>query len=255
MTLVLVAHGTRDPAGAATAEELARRLAERTSVVLAYADVRGPNLTDVLTEVHDQVVVVPAFLAAGYHVRVDLPEQIERSGRAGVVLAAPLGPAPGVVSAAVDRLREAGWRASDDVVLAAAGSSDPRAAADVQRAAALLSEQVGGGVRIGYVATGRPSVAEVVHDRTAVVSWLLAPGVFHQWLSKSGARVVSAPIGAHPLLVDELWRRYLAAIPPDAGIPVPDSRGDNGVITSLPEVTGWDHRSVRRCTSGGWPAG
>jgi sirohydrochlorin ferrochelatase len=255
MTLVLVAHGTRDPAGAATAEQLARCLAERTRVVLAYADVRRPNLTDALAEVPDRVVVVPAFLAAGYHVRVDLPEQIERSGRAGVILADPLGPAPGVVAAAVDRLRAAGWRPSDDVVLAAAGSSDHRAVADVHRAATLLSGQVGRPVRIGYIATGHPSVAEVVTERTAVVSWLLAPGVFHQWLTRSGARVVSEPIGAHPLLVDELWQRYLVAVSLDAGIPVSDSRRDNKVITSLPEVAGWIHRSVRRCASGDWPAG
>jgi sirohydrochlorin ferrochelatase len=261
VTLVLVAHGTRDPAGAATADRLATALAERAPgvrVLLAYADVRRPSLADVLTDLDtpeppdsaDRVVVVPAFLASGYHVRVDLPEQIERSRRPGVLLAPPLGPARAVVTAAVDRLREAGRRPSDEVVLAAAGSSDPRALEDVRRAARLMSEQVGRQVRVGYVATGRPSVDEVVArtpGRVAVASWLLAPGLFHRWLARSGADVVSEPIGAHPLVVDQLLRRY------QAGFPLPVSRSDNDVIESLPEVVGWDHQAVRRCASGGWP--
>lgn len=224
MTLVLVVHGTRDPAGAATSEQLAAALAARASgvpVALAYADVRRPNLTDVLADVLTGVespVVVPAFLASGYHVRVDIPAQIERSGRPDVLLASPLGPAPAVVSAAVERLREAGWRRGDALVLAAAGSSDKRARADVRKAAALLSRTVRRPVVVGCVATGRPSVDEAVGmarrtaRRVAVASWLLAPGLFHNWLARSGADVVSEPIGAHPFLVDQLLHRYQAAL-------------------------------------------
>jgi sirohydrochlorin ferrochelatase len=170
-------------------------------------------VTDVLAGGSGPVVVVPAFLAAGYHVRVDLPGQIERASRTGVRLARPLGAT--VVGAAVDRLVSAGWRPSDAVVLAAAGSSDPRALADVQRAAVRLSRAIRQPVDIGYIATGRPGVSEVVArlrrpgTRVAVASWLLAPGLFHQWLRRSGADLVSEPIGVHPLLVDQLVRRYL----------------------------------------------
>lgn len=225
MTLVLVAHGTRDPVGAATAEHLAAAVAARMDgirVALAYADVRAPGLTSVLADLDaadldapDPIVVVPAFLASGYHVRVDVPGQIERSGRTGVLLAAPPGPAPAVVSAAVDRLREAGWRRSDSLVLAAAGSSDRRAIADVRRAAAVLTKLVRRPVRIGYIATGSPALDQVVaaaRGRVAVASWLLAPGLFHRWLARCGADVVSEPIGAHPLLVDQLVRRYHTAV-------------------------------------------
>lgn len=223
MTLVLVAHGTRDPAGAATAARLTEAVAARMGgipVQLAFADVREPGLTDVLAglDAPAPIVVVPAFLAAGYHVRVDLPGQIGRSGRSDVLLSAPLGPAPAVVTAAVDRLREAGWRRSDTLVLAAAGSSDRRAVADVQRAAGLLARAVRRPVRVGYIATGRPTVDEVVATagrsgrRVAVASWLLAPGLFHRWLTRSGADIVSDPIGAHPLLADQLVRRYQTAL-------------------------------------------
>lgn len=222
MTLVVVAHGTRDPAGAITSEQLAAAVAARAPgmpVALAYADVRRPNLTEVLAGLDSPApVVVPAFLASGYHVRVDIPTQIEHSGRTDVVLASPLGPAPAVVQAAVERLREAGWRRSDALVLAAAGSSDKRARADVRKAANMLSKTIRRPVTIGCIATGSPTIDEAVvaarrtARRVAVASWLLAPGLFHRWLGRSGADVVSEPLGTHPLLVDQLLRRYQAAL-------------------------------------------
>lgn len=220
MTLVLVAHGTRDPAGAVVVEAIADALRirlGRARVEVAYADVRGPSVTDVLSAVDGPVVVVPAFLAAGYHVRVDVPEQIERSGQVAVTVTEPLGPARSVVSAVHDRLSASGWRPGDAVVLAAAGSSDRRALADVRRAARQLEALTGGPVRIGYITAARPSVAEAVAasrtggGRVAVASWLLAPGLFHRWLADAEADIVSAPIGAHPLLVELIAWRYLAA--------------------------------------------
>lgn len=214
MKLVLAFHGTRDPRGAVVCEEIASMVQSSVDVPVevAYADVRQP---DVRSVVDGPCVVVPAFLASGYHVRVDIPEQI--GNRPDVVLTSPLG--MDAVPAVRDRLREAGFRRGDAVVLAAAGSSDARALADVRRAAGLL-----GASAVGYVATATPRVADVVGEvrarlglrgvderRVAVASWLLAPGVFHGSLAECGADVVSAPIGAHPLVVDVLLRRYYEA--------------------------------------------
>jgi sirohydrochlorin ferrochelatase len=205
MKLVLAFHGTRDPRGAVVCEEIASlvRSSVDVPVEVAYADVRQP---DVRSVVDGPAVVVPAFLAAGYHVRVDIPEQI--GNRPDVVVTSPLG--VDAVPAMRDRLREAGFRRGDAVVLAAAGSSDPRALADVRRAAALL-----GADAIGYVATATPRVPDVVAGlrgrRVAVASWLLAPGTFHGSLAECGADVVSEPIGAHPLVVDVLLRKYYEA--------------------------------------------
>jgi sirohydrochlorin ferrochelatase len=225
--LVIVAHGTREPAGAVAAGEIVdavRACLPGVPVELAFADVRAPGVPEVLRDADpDQpVVVVPAFLAAGYHVRVDVPEQIVRSGRPDVLLADAIGPAPAVVDAVRERLVEAGWRRGDTIVLAAAGSSDERARADVRRAAMLLADQTGDPVRIGYVTTARPSVDEAVaavrrghrrgHRRVAVASWLLAPGLFHRWVAEAGADLVSEPIGAHPLLVEQIIRRYRMAL-------------------------------------------
>jgi sirohydrochlorin ferrochelatase len=203
--LVLAFHGTRDPRGLEVCSALAALVQESVDVpvAVAYADVVQP---DVRSVVDGPCVVVPVFLAAGYHVRVDIPAQI--GGREGVVLTPPLG--LDAVPAVADRLREAGVRRGDAVVLAAAGSSDGRALATVRRAAVML-----GASGVGYVATATPRVADVVRSlrgrRVAVASWLLAPGAFHGVLAGCGADVVSEPVGAHPLVVDALLRRYSEA--------------------------------------------
>jgi sirohydrochlorin ferrochelatase len=212
VTLVLVAHGTRDPRGAVMVEEVAALVRARLGdvpVEVAYADVRQPDVTAVLRGVSGPVVVVPAFLAAGYHVRVDVPQQIAAAGNGDVVVTEPIGPA--LLPVVRERLREAGWRPGDAVVLAAAGSSDPRALADVEAVAEAL------GAEVGYVATASPTVPEAVAAlkargrRVAVASWLLAPGLFHRRLADAGADVVAEPIGAHPRVVEAVLLRYYEA--------------------------------------------
>lgn len=221
MTLVLVAHGTRHPAGARAVASLAALVAARlpVEVRVAYADVRAPDVTTVLSEVDGPAVVVPAFLSSGYHVRVDVPAQVARSGRDAVVTPA-FGPAPELVSATYDRLVSAGWRRGDEVVLAAAGSTDPRAHREVAHAARLLASHVDAPVRIGY-ATASPRIGEAVAAsrgrRVAVASWLLAPGLFHRAAATSGAAVVAAPIGAHPAVADLVVARYRQHAPLSVG--------------------------------------
>ncbi len=204
MKLVLAFHGTRSPHGIEVCAEIASmvRPSVDVPVEVAYADVLQP---DVRSVVDGPCVVVPVFLAAGYHVRVDIPTQI---GSRPAVVTSPLG--LDAVPVVRERLREAGFRRGDALVLAAAGSSDPWALATVRRAAALL-----GADAVGYVATATPRVPDVVAGlrgrRVAVASWLLAPGTFHGSLAECGADVVSAPIGAHPLVVDVLLRKYYEA--------------------------------------------
>ncbi|MGH3857762.1 MAG: sirohydrochlorin chelatase [Pseudonocardiaceae bacterium] len=213
-SVVLVAHGTRDPAGVAVAGQLLGALRVRLPgrpVLLAFVDVLGPGVREVLASAPGPVTVVPAFLSSGYHVRTDVPSQVAATGRRDVTVSAALGPHPLLVGAMADRLRAAGWRRGDAVVLAAAGSSDSRAVADVRVAAGQLSGAVGVRVRVGFVATGAPRVAPLVaglraagKSRVAVASWLLAPGLFHSRLVSAGADVLAAPLGAHPDVVDRL---------------------------------------------------
>lgn len=213
--IVLVAHGTRDPAGPEVTERLAEAVrAHGVPVRVAYADVRDPDVTSVLRAVPGPAVVVPVFLAAGYHVRVDIPAQIAASGHPDVVITAPLGPAPELVRLAAHRLRAAGYRRGDAVVLAAAGSGDRAALSDVDTAARGIGRELGVPVRIAFAATARPPVAEVVAElrgagkRVAVASWLLAPGLFQRRVAAAGADVLAEPLGADTAVAELVVRRY-----------------------------------------------
>ncbi|NIH82364.1 sirohydrochlorin chelatase [Amycolatopsis viridis] len=216
--IVLAAHGTRDPRGARVIEQLADRVraAAPVPVRVAYADVRQPDVTTVLDSVRGcQAVVVPAFLASGYHVRTDIPAQIAASRHRHAVVAEPFGPAPELIGVLRDRLEQAGYRAGDAVVLAAAGSSDPGALAEVRFAADTLGALLGVSVQVGYAATARPAIADVVARargrRVAVASWLLAPGLFQRRVADAGADVVADPLGVHPDVVGLVLARYRRA--------------------------------------------
>lgn len=202
-TLLLAVHGTRQERGVAVARELAEEVARRADapVRLAFADVLSPSVEEVAAGIGGPIVVVPAFLAAGYHVRVDIPEQLARAGREDAVVTAPIGADSRVVSALARRVELAGRRPGDAVVLAAAGSSDPDARAEVEGVASRLAGLLGASVRVGYAATARPTVAEAVAaargagaERVSVATWLLAPGLFHDRLVDSGADAVAEPL-------------------------------------------------------------
>ncbi|MCE7008393.1 sirohydrochlorin chelatase [Kibdelosporangium philippinense] len=224
MTLVLAAHGTRDPAGSRVIYELAERVRvwlPDVDVRVAFADVCSPNVTDVLRTVDGPAVVVPAFLASGYHVRVDIPAQVRESGHRETVVTDPFGPSPSLVAVVHSRLIEAGWT-GEPIVLAAAGSSDSRALDDVQRAARLLRTRVGVPVEVGYVTTASPRVTDLVRDRRlAIASWLLAPGLFHGVVRDAGASVAAEPIGAHSGAVELVVRRYRNAYLPTGAVSLP----------------------------------
>lgn len=222
--LVLTAHGTRSTKGVhmigalagAVRAELSRSGMAGISVYTSFVDVLGPSPATVLRELeYGPAVVVPAFLASGYHVYQDVPREVGDSGRRDVAVTAAMGPDPLLARVMRIRLHEAGMRAGDAVVLAAAGSSDVRARHDVRRATAMLAEELGGPVRIGYIATGTPRVPGVVAElresgarRVFVGSYLLAHGLFQQRLHEAGADGVAEPLGVHPAVVGLLLDRY-----------------------------------------------
>ncbi|WP_129666980.1 sirohydrochlorin chelatase [Phytoactinopolyspora endophytica] len=224
VSLIAAAHGTRDPEGPVVLEELldeVRLRAPGVDVRIAYVDVIGPMLDEVLAEVGGAPVVVPMFLASGYHVRVDVPDAVETTGGTARVTPA-LGPDDAVVSAVADRLREVSARNGglpDAVVLAAAGSSDDAALGEVEVAAAKLAELLDRDVVAGYITTATPTVEEAVeslrvagHERVGVATYLLAPGLFLRRLDGVGADVVAPPIGVHPAVVDLVVNRYREAV-------------------------------------------
>jgi sirohydrochlorin ferrochelatase len=218
---ILVAHGTRSEHGVAMIADLADKVsAQIGNTRVAFVDVLGPSPSEVLRGIDGPAVVVPAFLASGYHVRKDLPEHIEASGHTAVSVSRSLGPDPELARVLALRLTESGWRRGDSVVLAAAGSSDLFALGQVRRAANLLGSMIGERVPVGYVATAEPRIADVVADtrartgrRVFIASYLLARGLFHDRLYDVGADGVSQPLGADPRVVDLVVRRMRSVRP------------------------------------------
>jgi sirohydrochlorin ferrochelatase len=217
--LLAVAHGSRDANAQQTVRSIAGRaagLAPGTEVRTAFVQNARPSLAEALTAAGPRrVVIVPLLLSAGYHLSQDIGEA---AARAGAPVAAPLGPGPGLVPALAGRLRAAGAPPGTPVVLAAAGSTDPRAAGDARNQAALLASHLQAPVLAAFASAGRPTVGEAVAAlaaRTggpvAVASYLLAPGVFAGRLRASGAAWVSDPLGDHPAVAGLVIERFRAA--------------------------------------------
>jgi sirohydrochlorin ferrochelatase len=216
--LLAVAHGSRDPAARAAVAALAgqvSRLAPVLDVRVAFVQHAAPSLAEGLRGAGRRTVVVPLLLSTGYHLSVDVADAAHA---AGAPVAGPLGPDELLSTALAARLTEADVPAGTPVVLAAAGSADPAAAADVRRQARLLARQLGAPVLAAFAAARRPTVdAAVARLRArsggpvAVASYLLAPGGFHDRLRQAPADWVSAPLADHPAVAGLVIDRYRVA--------------------------------------------
>ena len=224
--LVACAHGTRNPTGRRLIAELAlaaRALRPGLVTTAAFVDVQPPTVVDVVAGLSAEgrpAVVVPLLLSGGYHVHVDIAGAV--AAAEGTVAARPLGPDPRLVDVLHDRLVQAGADPRDPltaVVLAAAGSSDVRAVADVEGTADLLQRAWAGTVTTGYGSAARPPVPDAVvaarskgAERVVVAAYLLAPGHFHDKLTGAGADAVTAPLLPDPRIAAVLLDRYDAAV-------------------------------------------
>ena len=216
--LLAVAHGSRNPAAADVINKLARqvrRLAPVIDVHVAFIDHAEPSLPAGLGAAGANPVIVPLLLSTGYHLTADITGA---AASAGARVAGPLGPDELLLTALTARLLEAGVPAGTPVVLAAAGSSDPSASADVHKQADLLAEHLRVPVVAAFATATPPSVSEAVADmrertdqRVAVASYLLAPGHFQDLLHESGADWVTEPLGGHPALAGLVIDRYRTA--------------------------------------------
>lgn len=222
--LILCAHGTRDAAGQASIAAIAERVRQRldVDVLLAYVDVQGPSIDEVVAEVPVNAtgiaaVVVPYLLAGGYHVHVDIARAV--ADRHDIVATPALGPDPRLTNIVLDRVAEAGVHPTATLVLSPAGSSDPRAQADTEVTLDQLRVAWDGPVRVGYAAGIEPTVTAAVsaarrHGEdgddadVAVVSYLLSPGFFQDRLSTAGADHVTAPLAPDDRLVAIIADRY-----------------------------------------------
>lgn len=221
--LVACAHGTRNATGRRLIAELAleaRDLRPGLVTTAAFVDVQPPTVVDVVAQLSSAgrpAVVVPLLLSGGYHVHVDIAGAV--AGAHSAVAARPLGPDRRLVEVLRDRLADADVDAGTAVVLAAAGSSDPRSVADVEGTAQLLQSGWGGPVTTGYGSAARPTVPDAVEaarragaERVVIAAYLLAPGHFHDKLATAGADAVTAPLLPDPRIAAVLLDRYDAAV-------------------------------------------
>ncbi|TCO16828.1 sirohydrochlorin ferrochelatase [Kribbella steppae] len=216
--LIAAAHGTADPRGIREVHELVRLMARQCPDVpmsLGFVDVDVPALPGLVSRViadSNQAVVVPLLLSSGYHVYVDIAAEVHR--RPGRVDAAPaLGPDPVLAEVMADRLGD--LSGIDHVVMAAAGSSDPRALSDCTETAGLLEAHINRPVQVGYISGAGEHLSSVLArtpGRVAVATYLLAPGYFADKAHRLAAgRHVSPPLGADPRIASLALRRYQSA--------------------------------------------
>ncbi|QAY71000.1 sirohydrochlorin chelatase [Xylanimonas protaetiae] len=228
--LLAVSHGTSSPTGAAAVAALVdavrdhlrdHRLDQEVDhrggrVAGGFVDVQQPDVPASLAALGADgpggapVVVVPLLLAAGYHVHVDLRDDVAAARAAGadVRLAGALGPDDRLVDVLQRRLAEAGLRDGDHVVLAAAGSSDARALDDCEAVARELAARLRTQpVTLAYVSAAQPRVPAAVAaargpaaasgggaPRVVVATFLLAPGYFADLVAAAGGDVTTAPL-------------------------------------------------------------
>ena len=222
MSFLLVAHGTRVQRGVSLIGDLAARVSQTLDrpVHVAFVDVLGPTPAELLSATTDRpTVLVPAFLARGYHVRNDIPAHVAGSGHPDVTVTPALGPDPALIRVLVDRLLETGWHPADSVILAAAGTSDQGALSDLHTTATALSAVLGSRVELAFAATGEPRVADAVAElrdrhrsrRVVVASYLLSEGLFQDRLRASGADLVTDPLGTHPGVTRLISNRFVRA--------------------------------------------
>jgi sirohydrochlorin ferrochelatase len=203
--LVLAAHGSADARYAQVVERLATIVADRRpnlDVRIGYLDHGPPDLSVVC---EGGAVVVPVLLTSGYHVRADIPQRAP-----GALVTSAIGPERRITRVLVARLHEAGWSGQHPVVLAATGSADHRALADVHQAARDLGDELGANVEAGFLSAGEPRLADLAP--AAVATYLLAPGYFADVVRECGAGVVAEPLGADPRLAEIIVERYDAAL-------------------------------------------
>lgn len=225
--LVAASHGTSDPAGQRAVAALVAEVAARAhdlDVREAFVDVQTPDVPTVLEGILDRpVVVVPLLLSAGFHVRVDLARDATAASNGSVVVAGALGPDAGLVSILERRVAEVELAAGDVLVLAAAGSSDQRAADDCRQVAATLAERLGRPVEAAFISASQPELKSAVAaarnagaGRVVVVTYLLAPGYFADLAAAAGGDLTTSPLlidggSVPPELVDIVLERYRAA--------------------------------------------
>lgn len=230
-TLVLTAHGSKDPRSVANAAAVAghlRRVAPEFDVRVAFCEQSSPNLRTVLRAVTGDVVVAPFLLASAYHAGTDIPALIADSAGAGVRVrqAAVLGEDDRLVAVLGERLTAAGVSRFDPqlgVLVVAVGSSNAAANARTAGVAHRLRRGTRwAAVEVGFATGAAPSVAQAAErlrergaTRLVIAPWFLAHGKITDRVAAYARREgieMSEPLGAHRLVAATVLDRVEALL-------------------------------------------
>lgn len=233
-TLLVIAHGSRDPRHAATVHALTERVrAERPGlrVETAFLEFNAPSVPRVLERLAaqgaDEVVALPLLLTRAFHAKTDIPSVLReartRLPRLRIRQADVLGPSPLLNATLGRRLREAGARPGDlprtGLVLASAGSTDPEAIAVIAEIARELRHTGWCAVRPAFASALLPRTEDAVRelraegvDRVAVAPYVIAPGRLPDRIAAgaeaAGADVLADVLGPAPELARLLLNRF-----------------------------------------------
>lgn len=241
--VLVVGHGTRDPAGLGEFHEVVRQLAARlapTPVEPCFLELAEPTIDAgferLVARGVARVTVAPLVLFAAGHAKRDIPEAVAAAAARHRDVAwqqAPhLGLHPRLVELATLRYDEAVADVppvADDenlLVIVGRGSSDPEAAAETRAFAALRgSTSRVGRIETAFVALCEPRLDDVLRSaaasktvrRVVVQPHLLFPGEMLQKIAGcvNAARAirpdvdwrVTRHLGPHPLSVEAIVER------------------------------------------------
>jgi sirohydrochlorin cobaltochelatase len=173
--LLIVGHGTTDPAGVTEFRSFVRRLDDRmrasgVQVGGGFIELSAPAVTeawsDLVEREHRRMVAVPLVLVAAGHGKGDIPAALEREVRrhpgTSYVFGRPLGPHPILLELLTERIESVLPReewADAAVVLVGRGSTDPDANAEVCKVSRLLQETGGfATVETSFISLAPPDV-------------------------------------------------------------------------------------------------
>lgn len=226
LRLVAVTHG----APSAENREAVIRLVDGVAserpdldVSISFVDAANRDVAASLAAAAEpDAVIVPLVLSAGFHVRTGLSLGLDRIG-GGAQLADELGPDNRIVAVLARRLQALGLDDEDTVVLAAAGSNDPRAVRECFETARRLAHRLGRPVTVGFIAAAIPRLPDAIEmirevhpgSRVVVGAYLLAPGTFYDSAAGAGGDLIADPLllpgeSAPQELVDLVLERFAA---------------------------------------------
>jgi sirohydrochlorin cobaltochelatase len=244
--LLLIAHGTRDPRGAAEMATLVDHLRERIAAPVGaawledFAEPDAVTATGALVDAGaEALVTLPLLNFGAMHAKTDVPGDVvdirARFPDLPVAHGRVLDIHPALLALARDRVAAvspADERGDEVLMVTGAGSSDPDANGDLAKAARMLAEATGHRwVEIAYAGVSWPRADELLARleragarRVVRFSWSLLAGLLERrvngWADEAIARGMDVRdawrFGPDPLVADAVVDRYREAIAGDA---------------------------------------